>query len=303
LLAGVVCILAVVSLNCSEARVVTTRTLPSASSSSDAELNARLARVEQELAESEARAARAREEARFFECKTSVERVRAEILAERTGCLRQIADQAACAAREEREKGDTTLIGCILGLGIAYASAGAATPYALGGCAAGRVAGEAAAEACPAPACAATLETAHEPHLRAEGWSEFPQCGGWLGVEVETPLLTLIDGLKVVTPGGLASAGLSEDDFIAYADGKRVKSLDDLATAISARSAAALELRYVRAQKMFAGKIEWPQAVGALRTDRVRLFSIGKQWREIDYLTLLRRGFGSGSGDGSAPSS
>jgi hypothetical protein len=217
-----------------------------------AEVDQRLKAIEASIAEAERRAAVAKEDARFYECKASVERVTAESRAEQAACMGLWAAQSRCAAEVERRKGDTSLAGAVFGFAIAVASGGAAAPWALGGALFGRTAAEGSAAECPAPECVERFDAIHQTVMRRSGWDSLPLCGGRLGVYVETPALKLVGGALIREPGRLAAMGLQRGDFIAYVNGERVTSGDAFLEALrrATNRAGSSEVRFVRAERL-----------------------------------------------------
>jgi hypothetical protein len=227
-----------------------------------AEVADRLAQMERETAEAEQRAARAKEEAAFYECKASVERVTATARAEQATCMNAIAQQARCIATVERQKGDASLVGALFGIVLAVGSGGTMTPWALGGAFAGRTAGEMNAKECPAPECTEDFTSLHQQLVEKEGWQRLPQCGGWLGLDVETPSLTLIGGAVIQEPGGMAAAGLAKGDFIAFVNDERTKTAAECADALRVAFLAfdttrrqEAKIKFVRGEMMYQARL------------------------------------------------
>ena len=225
-------------------------------------LSARINNVHALLAEQEARALRAKREAEFYECKARNERFTAEAAELNATCLNKQAEQARCAAQVEREKGDSTLIGCITGLGLAALSGGSATPWALGGCATGRAAGELGARECPFPACAAEYAQRSPlslPFSTERVFRRFPfVVGAWASASRIVLSFSPADS-KSSDAGILAAAGLSKGDFLAYLNQVRVPTKEALDQMLSERRGSEIELRYVRGQRLYVGKIVLPR--------------------------------------------
>lgn len=224
-------------------------------------LSARINNVHTLLAEQEARALRAKREAEFYECKARNERFKAEAAELTASCSYQQAEQARCAAQVEREKGDSSLVGCIAGLGFAAVTGGAAGPLALGGCATGRVVGEMGAKECPLPPC--QIEYSQRSPLSIviarEKLSTLPLCGGRLGLDLEDRPMVLTNGVEIVDAGVLAVAGLSKGDFLAYLNQERVPTQDALNLRLTLERGKEIELRYVRDQRFYVGKAILPK--------------------------------------------
>src|SRR5690348_2899414 len=79
---------------------------PNARSTQLANIEDRIAAAEAALQEKQRLVETAAADARFFECKASVERLDAEVSLAHTQCLQQLAAESTCEAVEERKKGD-----------------------------------------------------------------------------------------------------------------------------------------------------------------------------------------------------
>ncbi len=136
----------------------------------------RLIEVRVAVDESEARALQAQAEEERARCFAQVAELDARVSLREAQCYEARASHQRCLATGERERTDGTLLGCVFGLGVAAATGGAAAPLALGGCAAGRVGGEAAADACKKPRCTTRRSRLERRVLKKAGLTEYPVC-------------------------------------------------------------------------------------------------------------------------------
>ncbi len=231
-----------------------------------------MAAAEAELREKQRLIEAAAADAQFFECKASVERVEAEVSLAHTQCLQQLAAEAQCEAIEERKKGDTTLLGCIVGIAATLGSAGSAFGYALAGCTGGRLTGEALALQCGKSDCLSRLPEVERRLLVARGWTEVPQCGGLLGVELETSGVQIPSSVEVVEAGRLAVAGIERGDAILFVDGNIVSSPAELERILNESAARTATVHFVRAGQLYEGHLTIPGAPSSLE---MRVQAIG----------------------------
>lgn len=218
-----------------------------------------------ELKRIEAEVEKHREEVRFLSCQAGVEEFNAELSLAHAACTFELAEHARCDAQVEREKGDAAWGGCGFGFAIALATGGSAAPWALGGCLAGRTAGELSAAECPTPQCREEHDQRYREALAKRSWQQLPQCGGGLGIQVETPLIGLVRVLRVVNPGTLKRAGVQEGDAIAYVGAIRVKTAEELQAQLAASAGREVEIRYVRSENLYIGKTTLPDAPSSTR--------------------------------------
>jgi hypothetical protein len=127
--------------------------------------------IRQQVATAEARAEAARIEAEYQGCRAQVKEVRAEVERRRSVCAKDVADHNFCLAQNSEREATSGLWGCGLGIVAAAFSAGAAAPWALGGCAVGMGTGAAAADQCPAPICTNEMDHAASDVLAERGCS------------------------------------------------------------------------------------------------------------------------------------
>ncbi len=224
-------------------------------------LEARIDAVHALLAEQEAKALRAKREAELFECQARNERLKAEAAKLEARCLQEQALHARCAAEVARAKGDSSLLGCFVGLGVALATGGATAPWALGGCGAGRVAGEIVAKECPPPSCVRELaETSSlSKVLRGENLAQLPLCGGRLGITLE-PHYTAIDfGWRVVEPGIFSGAGLAPGYVIDAINGQPFSESAEPLKFLEDLRGSEVQMSFIHQQQRFVARASLPQ--------------------------------------------
>jgi hypothetical protein len=238
----------------------------------------RIAVSEAILHEKEALARDAEREARFSQCRAEVAEYTADFALARAQCLEQLASEAQCKAQVERAKGDGTLAGCGFGILVAIFTGGSAAPWALGGCFAGRVLADAQAHECGSSDCGQRLEEQQQALLRAKGWLMLPQCGGRLGLEVETPLVSRAGGVRVTVPGLLTSAGIRENDVVVSMQAIGLVSQDDYDAIASRFGGYEVEFRYVRGEHLYSGRAMIPQDPGCGRPRMERAVSVSYRW-------------------------
>jgi hypothetical protein len=229
-----------------------------------ANIDARIAAAEAALREKQQLVEAAAADARFFECKASVERLDAEVSLAHTQCLQQLAAESKCEVVEERKKGDATLLGCIVGIAVAVGSSGAAFEYALAGCAGGRLTGEALAQRCGKSDCLARLPEVEQELRARRGWTDLPQCGGLLGAILETPLVQVPFGVEVTEAGRLAAAGIAQGDAILFVNGRIAFSAADFGRLLDNYAAQEANVHFVRAGQLYEGRLSIPGVPSSL---------------------------------------
>ncbi len=146
---------------------------------------ARLAALEEQIAQAERDLARAREEAEQYACVARRSRIEAKVEVARLECGKRVAEYAECVARNEADATTKTVAGCLFGLAFAMLTGGAATPAVITGCGGGAVASEATKRRCgPLPSCPSD-EEARARILREEGLARMPDCRGRFVAELE----------------------------------------------------------------------------------------------------------------------
>ena len=143
----------------------------------------RLALLLRDAEHAEARRTRAEHKARESECRAEALRVDADAAALTSACARRHAEVLQCRANVAKAQADSTLFGCLAGIGVGIVTGGAGAPIALLGCAGGRVLGQ-SASICGDERCDPAPETAYRRALGREGRT-LAMCGGWVGAELE----------------------------------------------------------------------------------------------------------------------
>jgi len=220
-----------------------------------AEAQGRLRAVKAEVAEAEARAEAARAEAEFQGCQAKVTQLRAEMERRRAQCAKDVADRNLCIAHNSERTATSGIVGCGLGLAVAAMSGGTATPWALGGCAAGAGAGALSGDECPAATCAANLDDIDSTVMRENGLDAPPRCGGFAGLDAVEGRAIAASGLPVqrLKPGTYAdAANMAVGDVLISVQGIPVGSVDDIERVLSAVSdRQALRVDVVREGRLF----------------------------------------------------
>lgn len=211
----------------------------------------RLEQVRVEITASEARADQARQQAEIEQCKAQNSQIKAQAMAFQAQCLEEVASYNACEARRAESRADGTILGCLFGIGVAYATAGAALPLALGGCALGKVAGT--RPECPVPSCTADFQGVEARVLRQAKLAELPMCGGYAGIAVKDEHVTEIGGVEVRAVGSgttAASLGLASNDVLLGLQGRMVASDADVAKVLGQlRSGSKVRATIIRSHK------------------------------------------------------
>lgn len=198
----------------------------------------RLMAVQKNVAEAEARAEAARAEAVFQSCRAQVKQIRAEVERRRAECAKAVADRNLCFARNSERAANSGLLGCGLGLVAAYFSAGAAAPWALGGCTLGLGAGALSGDECPPATCVTELDTTERSVLTEQGVTSMPRCGGYAGLGLTSSEAVVSRGVKIkrVLPGTYADvAGMAPADVLAEVDGTSIGGAEELADALRSK--------------------------------------------------------------------
>jgi hypothetical protein len=211
--------------------------------------------IQQEVIASEARAEAARLEAEHQACRAQVKEIAAEVERRRAVCAKDLADHNLCIAKNSERTATAGLWGCGLGIAAAAFSAGAATPWALGGCGMGLGAGLQAADECPVPSCAKDLAHVPTEVLSARGLSESPRCGGYAGISVEAVGSQARSGTVVsrVYPGTYGNAAnMAAGDVVISINGVSISTSADFDVALAPiREGQALGVSVVRNGELF----------------------------------------------------
>lgn len=162
--------------------LVTTFTLGCGGGS--AELSGRIAQLRSEQAQRQADLERIQQEIRTAQieqqrqqCRAYAARLQAEVALASANCLEARSQYAACVANNEAHKSKGGLLGCLVGLGAAVATGGAAAPMAVAGCAGGLLVGGATTNSCGQnPVCTIDETLLQSAALAQDGLTAWPQC-------------------------------------------------------------------------------------------------------------------------------
>ncbi len=215
----------------------------------------KLVRVQGEIAEAEKRAERARVDAEYQSCRAVVKELRAETERRRGACAKDLADRTLCKARNSERAATGGVLGCFAGIATAAFTGGAAVPWALGGCGAGLGAGALAEDECPSAECATKIDSIEADVLAMRGLAATPRCGGYLGLETSTVIVTVGSGVVIdrVHAGTYAdSATLASADVLTDLNGIPIRKGDDIDVALGRlREGESLTSSVVRRGEMF----------------------------------------------------
>ena len=146
---------------------------------------AKLDELEQQITMAELRADYAKAYAGYQECKAARASISAEVKVRRAGCAQELAGHAQCVAENDKKTSTGAATGCLIGIGLAAITGGAAAPIALAGCAGGAAIGTATRSKCgDVPRCMSYINSMEPIVLADMGLSEKPTC-----VEPEKPQL------------------------------------------------------------------------------------------------------------------
>jgi membrane-associated protease RseP (regulator of RpoE activity) len=198
---------------------------------------ARLAIVEKQIAEAEDRAHAAKVKADFEACRARSSGFRATVAIRQAQCLETVSQFELCRALNEKSTANKMTAGCGLGILAAIITGGAAIPLGIGGCAAGGMVGVATEKNCPFKSCEVNAEKLSVTVLAEQGLAEWPQCGGYVGMEVTPLLATAASGLRIaaIGPGTTAQyLGLAAGDVLLRIGGTDMTSDAAVDTALQA---------------------------------------------------------------------
>jgi len=117
------------------------------------------------------------EETKTQECRATRAKVEAKVIVRRVECVKEQAKYESCIAKNQARTSGSGFLGCLLGLGAAALTGGAATPYAVAGCAGGIVAGGVTEKKCGSPpACVKTFNVIEKEVLQQEGLESISTC-------------------------------------------------------------------------------------------------------------------------------
>jgi hypothetical protein len=132
-----------------------------------------IAAIRAEIAAAEAALANAKRKAEESRCQAIHARMDAAVTAKQVGCYQQFARQAECMAAHERARADSTLLGALIGAGIAMASGGSSLLLTAGG---GIIGSSGGGGPCPAPTCELNTRLLRFQVLREQGLQTLPPC-------------------------------------------------------------------------------------------------------------------------------
>lgn len=205
----------------------------------------RLAQLQQQIADAERAAEAAKRRAALEQCHADAASIDAAAMMRSAECMREVANASKCAAEAAKEKGDSTLFGCVLGMAATYVSGGALGELAVAGCIGGRVHGELSAPECPRPACVDQAGSWLVEAAKARGHTGLPICE--LGMELVEISRTSPGLLLGGTFQGAVRAGLRRGDVLVRVNGQPVATRDQLAQSLGSVSAGtAVPVEYVR---------------------------------------------------------
>lgn len=234
-------LLVLMAVGCSATQSTTAPTASQRLAALDArfdEAEKRLIELDAEIAASEALAEQARERARTQACLAGNAELRAKATQIQSACLEEVAMYNACEAKRSKKQAGSTALGCLIGIGIATTTGGLGTPVALGGCGMGAIAGS--GRTCSPVRCEADQQKIEREVLSAKRLSEFPLCGGYLGISVKDFEVEKRVGVRIseVGPGTTAaSIGLTRGDHVIAIDSRTVRSPADVVKAIERKRA------------------------------------------------------------------
>ncbi|MFW6031066.1 MAG: PDZ domain-containing protein [Myxococcota bacterium] len=210
----------------------------------------KLEAIRAKIAMAQVRAERARREAGLAQCRATVESIEADVAALRADCAQRVAAFNLCQAENSARQAKGGIWGCILGIGGAVLSGGAAAPWALSGCGVGLVAGAASTDTCPTPVCIAEGDILREV-LRDEGLDHLPMCGGMLGVRARPRIVESGGGREIVEvgPPGTTAAGIglqAEDILLSIGDHRTMTTTNVDEALEGLRDGDAIEVDFVR---------------------------------------------------------
>lgn len=155
------------------------------------ELSQRLLQLRQQQQETETELARMRLEAQTLKievqearaaaersrCEALVAQINAEVIVTRVECLKTQSEYAECDARNSAKKSDGGLLGCVLGMGVAALTGGAALPITAAGCAGGTAVGASSQVECGTPpSCTEEFDQIEATVLSKHGLTQRPIC-------------------------------------------------------------------------------------------------------------------------------
>ncbi|MET0344562.1 MAG: PDZ domain-containing protein [Polyangiales bacterium] len=225
---GVMALLVLIAAGCTS-RV--DRSLASLKAQQDAAAR-RLAVLVRDADAAEARRARAEREARASECRAEALRVDAEAAALTSSCAHRHAEVLQCRANIAKAQADSTLYGCLAGIGVGIVTGGSGAPIALLGCAGGRVLG-ASDDLCGEARCDPAPEVAFRKALAGVHGGKLPMCGGWFGATLEERPTRGARLARVLEGSDAERMGLRVDDVLVSLAGKPMRDAQALVAALA----------------------------------------------------------------------
>jgi hypothetical protein len=215
---------------------------------------ARLDQVQRDVLASEQRAAEARSLAETEACLAKNAEIRSSVAMSQAQCLEEVSAYNGCEAAASEARADSTLLGCLFGIGLATVTGGAAAPIALGGCALGGAVSPGGT--CTKPGCADDFDQLERRALARLKLAELPMCGGYLGLAVKDSTVSRRAGLKVrkvqssTTASGL---GLGQGDVLLSIDGRGVARAEDVDLLLGrTRPGAKIRITFVRRRMLLS---------------------------------------------------
>lgn len=211
------------------------------------ERRARLAELQTQIDESVALAAQAARRAQVAQCQARGAEIEAQVALASASCYEQIAEAKACDAANAKHKGDSTLLGCGLGVFAAVVSGGSLSGLALAGCGGGYVMGEATTTTCnEAPVCLGEAERWFEQAAAAKGLTGLPLCGTGIEVAVRAGGAIGVPIVRVSPDYGADLAGLRPGDVITSVGSLAVDDADAIRAAMERVTASWVVVGLVR---------------------------------------------------------
>ncbi len=228
---------------------------------------ARLATIQQKIAEAERKQKLAEKRAEIQECKANLATLKTDIKIRAANCMEELATFNACEARASSSRGVGAAVGCLLGAAIATGSTMGVGAVTFAGCAAGLAGGHVTAKGCKVPNCKSTLKNLDRIVLRENGLKQFPVCGDSLGIifskrqhdkHRKSKRLGTRETVvaKVLRNSRAWDAGIRRGDVITTVGKKSIKTTHDFFMAIGeVATGDSVVLRYCRKGKYHSVKV------------------------------------------------
>lgn len=143
----------------------------------EAERRQRLDELEHQITRAELKVDHAKARVAYHDCKAARATIDAKTVLYEAQCFQDISAHAQCVAENERDTATGAALGCLLGVGAAVVTGGAAAPAALVGCGGGAVLGYATREKCgDIPRCASQVNEMESLVLAEYGLTRAPTC-------------------------------------------------------------------------------------------------------------------------------